>query len=342
MKSWLRRIALSILVVLVTVVAAGSIYELAGRRAARREFPPPGVLVDIGGRRIHLDCRGTGAPIVVLQSGLDVNGSTSWSTVHDSLAATARTCAYSRAGVMWSDRSPGPVTAKGIADDLHAALLEAGERPPFVMVGHSLGGPLVTTFTKYFPDEVAGLVFVDASHPDQVQKLAEFSPTLANPSLTRFKIGATFAWTGLTRFMTRGTQPMPGQATETARMVNAYTPYSVVANLEERVAFNAIVEDAGTFRQLGDRPLVVLTALLPMPASFLKRSKLNAAQGEEITRMWKALHEDEASWSTHSRHVLLPDASHYIQYRRPDAVIEAVKSVVGEVRAGRWSSRTPT
>lgn len=341
MKSWLRRIALATLAVLVIVVAAGTVYEFAGRRAARRDFPPPGVLVDIGGRLIQVDCRGSGAPIVVLQSGLDVNGSTSWSAVHDSLAATTRTCAYSRAGVIWSDRSPAPVTAKGIAEDLHAALGKAGERPPYVMVGHSLGGPYIMTYTKYYPDDVAGLVMVDASHPDQVQKLAAISTTLSNPSLTRFKLGATLAWTGLTRIMTRGTPPMPNQGSETARLVNAFTPYSLVGNLKERVAFNAILEDAGTFRQLGDRSLVVLTAMLPWPASFLERSKLTAAQGEEMTRVWKSLHDDEASWSTRSRHVLLPDASHYIQYRRPDAVIDAVRSVVSDVRAEAGNPSTP-
>jgi len=111
-------------------------------------FPLQGKLVDIGGRRIQLDCRGTGSPIVIFESGLDINGSLSWSAVHDEIAKTTRACAYSRAGIMWSDPKDGPQNAKTIAEDLHAALAAAGEKPPFVLVGHSLGGPYIMTYTN--------------------------------------------------------------------------------------------------------------------------------------------------------------------------------------------------
>ncbi|HJP59587.1 MAG TPA: hypothetical protein VJ865_06295, partial [Gemmatimonadaceae bacterium] len=103
MKKWLSRIGLAVVGIIALVVLTGAGYEVAGRRSAAREFPPPGKLVDIGGRRIQLDCRGSGTPIVVFESGLDMNGSLSWYSVHDSIAKQTRACAYSRAGVMWSD-----------------------------------------------------------------------------------------------------------------------------------------------------------------------------------------------------------------------------------------------
>jgi len=72
---------------------------------------------------------------------------------------------------MWSDSTDSPQSGDAIAEDLHAALTAAGEAPPYVLVGHSLGWPYAMTYTKKYEDQVAGLVFVDPSHPDQVQRM---------------------------------------------------------------------------------------------------------------------------------------------------------------------------
>lgn len=191
MKHWIRYISLSILGFVALATIGGSIYEMIGRRNAAQEFPPHGKMVDIGGRRIQLDCRGTGSPVVVFESGLDMNGSLSWSKVQDSIAETTRACSYSRAGIMWSDPRVGPQNGKTIAEDLHTVLALAGERPPYVLVGHSFGGPYIMTFAKYFGMDVAGMVFVDASHPDQVQRFKEL--TTKRPSLMLYRTGALLA-----------------------------------------------------------------------------------------------------------------------------------------------------
>lgn len=334
MKKWLRRIALSVAALLLAVVVAAVSYEWLGRRSAARDFPPTGALVDIGGRRIHLDCRGTGSPTVVLVSGLDINGALAWSAVHDSIATTARTCAYSRAGIMWSDPSPDPVTGKGVADDLHAALTTAGEHPPFVMVGHSLGGPYIMTYTKYYGDEVAGLVMVDASHPDQLQRMAAVAPAAANPEavLGPIKIASALSWAGVARLATSRTPRMPNQSEGAARAVSAYATHSLPGALKEMIALSAVFNEAGTLRQLGDRPLFVLTAMKPMTDAERATLELTPEKGREFKALWKAMHEEEASWSARSQHRVLDDAGHYIQYDRPDVVIAAVRSVVDSVR----------
>lgn len=334
MKKWLRRIALSVVALLLAVVVAGAGYEFLGRRSATRDFPPPGALVDIGGRRIHVDCRGAGSPTVVLVSGLDINGALAWSAVHDSLAATSRTCAYSRAGIMWSDPSPDPVTGKGVADDLHAALAKAGEKAPFVMVGHSLGGPYIMTYTKYYGDEVAGLVMVDASHPEQMQRMAKIAPAAGDPesALGPIKIASALSWAGVARLATSLTPRMPNQSEASARASSAYSTQSLPGALKEMMALGAIFDEAGTFRQLGDRPLYVLTAMRPLGAAELTALKLTPEKGKDFKALWKAMHDEEASWSTRSQHVSLDDASHYVQFDRPDVVIKAVRSVVDSVR----------
>src|SRR3954470_24004078 len=123
---WIRRAGLVLASLILVIALIGAGYEAIGRRRAANDFPVPGKLVDIGGRRIQIDCRGSGSPTVVLESGLDMLGSLSWAAVHDSVAKTTRVCAYSRAGIMWSDPSSLPFNSGNVARDLHAALRSAG------------------------------------------------------------------------------------------------------------------------------------------------------------------------------------------------------------------------
>ncbi len=212
MRKWLIRGSAAVLVLTLLVTIVGTVYEMTERSRAKRDFPVKGKLVDIGGRRIQLDCRGAGAPTVVFEAGLGIDGSLSWSTVHNEISKTTRACAYSRAGIMWSDPNDGPVSGRTVAEDLHATLDKAGEKPPFVLVGHSLGGPYITVFTKYFGADVAGLVFVDAAHPDQVQRFNTIG--MLPPSRVmefRNRIGAALNWTGGVRAVVASFKKMPNQ-----------------------------------------------------------------------------------------------------------------------------------
>jgi pimeloyl-ACP methyl ester carboxylesterase len=331
---WLKRIVLGFVGLVVLIIVGGAVYEQVARAQARHDFPPKGRLVDIGGRRMHLDCRGEGAPTVVLEAGLDSNGSLAWSAVHDKLAAVTRTCAYDRAGVMWSDPKKTPQNADAVADDLHATLAAARETGPFVMVGHSLGGPYLMSFTRKFGTEVAGVVFVDASHPDQAARFAAAGVPNPPPSdLPRILAGST--WLGWTRMIDM--PPQPNVPAWMAAAVKAYASTSMAAAVAENEAFTQSALQAGKLRDLGDRPLVVLTADKPTADETLATIGETRAQADAQTRAWRALQDDEATWSTHSRHQVVADASHYIQFDRPDVVIAAVEEVVAAVRAKRRS-----
>jgi len=153
------------------VAAVGTIgvvgQSLAAKRDARR-FPPPGRLVDVGGFRIHLQVQGDDrvGPTVVLEAGLG-SFSPNWYWVQRALAPHVRVVSYDRAGLGWSDPSPAPRDAATMAVELHAALHAAGIRGPYVLAGHSFGGLVVRAFADAYRPETAGLVLVDASHPDQ-------------------------------------------------------------------------------------------------------------------------------------------------------------------------------
>lgn len=332
MRRWVNRVALGATGLLAIVVVSGASFEAVMRRRAARDYPPPGRLVDVGGRRLQIDCRGSGSPTVVLESGLDYLGSLSWAAVHDSLARTTRVCAYSRAGVLWSDPAPAPFEPGQVARDLHAALTGSGERAPWVMVGHSLGGPYVMLFTSRYGPEVAGLVFVDASHPAQFARLRDATGKSMQPPTIELAIGSALAWTGIVRLASGGDAPptWPAVADIVSR---AYLPISIEALRRETVAIGATLDAAGRVRSLGDRPLVVLTATAKLSPATLAAEGITEAQGDRLQAVKEALQADQATWSLAGRQERVPNASHYIQFDRPDVVIGAVRDVVARVRA---------
>lgn len=332
---WLKRIVLGLGLLIALVVLGGAAFEGLSRAAAARSFPPPGRLVDVGGgRRLQIDCRGTGSPVVVFEAGLDTLGALSWSRVHDAVAKTTRACAYSRAGIMWSDPASGPFDARSEAADLHNALAKAGEKPPFVMVGHSLGGPYLLTYTGLYGAEVAGLVFVDASHPDQVARLHNAIGRDIDQGAGLIKAADRLAWSGAVRlFAPEGTVGPPRAPAQTKRVAAAWQPQSIRGAVRESEALNGTLSIAGQSRGLGDRPLVVLTRTATAPPEALKAMRLTAADGAKLDAEWRAMQDDEATWSTHARHQIVSDASHYIQFDQPQVVIAAAADVVSQVRA---------
>src|SRR5215213_3235164 len=140
----------------------------------------PGALVDIGDRSLFLSCSGTGNPTVILESGLNDTAAV-WSAVQGEVARTTRVCSYDRANVPGGASDPSdPMAstprlrpASDLVADLHA-LLAAGAVPgPYVLVGHSVGGLLVRLYAATYPEEVVGVVLVDATHEDNWVRLEE-------------------------------------------------------------------------------------------------------------------------------------------------------------------------
>jgi pimeloyl-ACP methyl ester carboxylesterase len=232
---------------------------------------------------------------------------------------------------MWSDPNSAPQTGRVVADDLHALLAKSGERAPYVLVGHSLGGPYIMIYTKYYGPEVAGLVFVDASHPDQVNRVKPFTTQTLAKSLTMYRLGAALARVGLVRKMTAADSAPPEPA-PAVRATAAYASTSLPAMIEEADAFDQTLAEAGTFTQLGNRPVFVLTATRPKPKAELAMMKMTESQGKGYAAAWVQMQNEIASWSSRSQHELVPNASHYIQFDQPGVVTKAIRSVVDSVR----------
>jgi len=125
------------------------------------------VKIDAGGHRLNMLIGGQlsrSSPAVVLEAGFGGSGIAAWTPVHPEIAKFAQVVSYDRAGLSQSEPGPTPRSAKQIALELHTALRNAGINPPYVLVGHSLGGPLVRVFATMYAADVAGMVLVDPAH----------------------------------------------------------------------------------------------------------------------------------------------------------------------------------
>jgi pimeloyl-ACP methyl ester carboxylesterase len=124
---------------------------------------PPGRLIDIGGRKLHLECQGNGSPTVILEAGGDAY-SIDWTFVQPRVAQQTRVCSYDRAGLGWSDAGPADDTVEQTVADLHTLLKVAQEKPPYILVGASVGGAFIQAYQYVYPREVAALVFSNSSN----------------------------------------------------------------------------------------------------------------------------------------------------------------------------------
>jgi pimeloyl-ACP methyl ester carboxylesterase len=325
---------------IICCISLGMFFEQKARLQALIDFPPRGELVDIGDRKIHLDCRGNGSPIIIFESGFDTSGSISWSRVHNKLSETTRTCAYDRAGMMWSESRSNPETqlGKAIAEDLNKTLLFAGEKPPYVLVGHSFGGPYITIFTKYFQSSVAGLVFIDTSHPDQIEIFKEFEePLLRQLSyIVMDFFEPIWSFVGLTRyFATLNNDRLVNQSITDEQAIDAFSPASGLALTQESHAYEQSLKEASSFRDFGDIPLYVIGAISnyeKMSDDELTQQGLNRKQVPDLIDKDRFTHKDQASWSTNSELRVIYNADHYVQFEKPDIVVEAILSVVQKAR----------
>ncbi|WP_438970208.1 alpha/beta fold hydrolase [Methylophaga sp.] len=135
------------------------------------DFPPvPGKRYDVGGYSIHMLCKGVGEPTVLIDAGLG-DDSTDWFDIQNKSSVQTRTCVFDRPGYGWSDAGPQPRNSLIISDEISKLLQKAKIVGPFVLVGHSFGGYNMRVFASKHPNQIAGMVLVDASHESQYDKL---------------------------------------------------------------------------------------------------------------------------------------------------------------------------
>jgi pimeloyl-ACP methyl ester carboxylesterase len=325
----LKNLLCSRIVVVALAVAIGVGVAASGPRAVAQPVTAEGDtagfagLVEIGGgRRLYLECRGTGGPTVVLEAGYR-SPATVWTDdlvqpemprtmVFQGISRFTRVCLYERPGVLAlledglhtsrSDAVPQPRTAESVVADLHAMLRAAMVPGPYVLVGHSLGGMFVRLYAATYPDEVVGLVEVDAWY--------EGLKDLLSPA----------DWEAYVR-------------------LNSTVPVELAGNPEfealgfayETIDFAAA--SATMTRAAEARPL------RPMPVAILAHGEpfgLNEEQlgfsPDALEVAWRAAQEQLATLTPTAHFVVAKESAHYVQLQQPDLVIDTVHKVVDAVR----------
>jgi pimeloyl-ACP methyl ester carboxylesterase len=254
----IRRVLFWSLGALLAALAIGAIYQaIATEIDQRAAFPGPGKMVNVGEHRLHMNCVGQGSPTVVLDAGWGYT-SVEWSAwVQPEAAKHTRVCAYDRAGMGWSEPEPGPSNAAQTADELHALLQEADEEGPYVLVGHSLAGLYSRIYADRYPGDVAGIVLVDSTHPDQF----EGSESALMLNRAAGVLGPPVARAGIPRvFKLYPSHPeLPPLQREQSLTLYYTTPHQV-ATFEEMGTIPESLEKARGTGTLGERPLVVVSA----------------------------------------------------------------------------------
>jgi|SRR5688572_5225015 len=329
-RPWVRMVRLLRWVAALGVVAGAGLW-IAGRvaqSALRKDNPPPGLLVDVGGYRLHLNCVGTGAPTVILDAGL-MDFSTMWARVQPPVSHFTRACAYDRAGLGWSDPSPKPRTSEIMLGELRALLLAAGIEPPYVLVGHSFGGMNMRLFARRHPRDVVGLVMVDAAHEDQLLRIPELA--VAGKALSnQFRSLGAVRSLGLLA-LAPGAIPdrgLPPVAARQYRTILAATPYFHSASVElDAMEDNFDQAHAARERELGETPMVVITRGRPNPLPSMPPAGVERLESE-----WREMQLRLAALSAQSTHLFAADSGHDIHLQQADLVVEAIRTVVNRAR----------
>ena len=325
--------------VLLLVLLLGWVWLFGAKAKARlaAKYPAPGKLVDVGGYRLHINCQGQGGPTVVMESG---NGdfSLSWARVQCEVAGFTRVCTYDRAGLGWSERSPQPRTAHNLVEDLHTLLARSGVELPYVLVGHSLGGPLVRLYAHEHPDQVAGMVLVDAAHeeeflraPEAIKRLQPKSVKMMNGILRLMQAAiATGVFALAPRLYPRqALSTVPEEARETYRGVTSADAKCVATIREEYSTYEdhfAAVR-AAHITSLGDIPLIVLSQ-----GKTQQIPGLSAEVSREFEQIGQQMHVELAAQSSRGKRIVAEQSGHYIHIDQPELVIEAIREVVEAAR----------
>lgn len=341
-KRWLKRIVLAGFAIIVLLAAAGAIYNLVARSADARRFPQQGRSVPLGpafpGVSLNINCSGLGSPTVIFDTGLGVPA-VGWNFVQPQVAKFTRVCSYDRAGYGWSTPGPMPRTSAEIVKELHALLAAAGEKPPYILVGHSFAGLNIRLFNSAYPGEVAGMVLVDASHEDQDRKMpaeiVAYSKKTAGSAKWQAFIAPALIDLGIARLTSDVSNPsyLSKEFREELRYLQLQTKFLSATNSELAYFDTSGDEVRAAAGNLGDKPLVVLTAgKLPDASSLPPGFPMKAfADFENIWR--NDLQVREAHLSTRGRQIIVPDSDHMIPFERPDIVVSSIHDVFSAINA---------
>ncbi|HEY8586843.1 MAG TPA: alpha/beta hydrolase [Rhodanobacter sp.] len=292
-------------------------------------------LVDMDhGRRMNLYCRGSGSPVVVMDAGMG-DSTISWALVQPAIAKVTKACSFDRAGLGFSDAAKRPGTAINSSEDLHALLKAARVDPPYILVTHSMAGMYARVYADSYPDEVVGMVLVEPSHEDQSvrgwaigapDQKAKWDAWLQqrHTCIDDAKKGLVSGTPAYARCV-GDADPRLSLAINQAQSRYASTVRWQTALLSEQqnVFYTSADQVRATRKNFGDIPILVLTH-----SPYKKSNDETQGERDRRTLLWEDLHLQIAAMSSRGVNEIVPSTGHFIQYDRPQVVIDAVNQAL--------------
>ena len=331
---WGLRILLAGIVLLVILLGVGFTSQVKSTAADFQQIPAPGQLVDVGGHRMHVFCQGEGNPTVIVDTGLG-DFSVSWSQVQLEVARFSRICMYDRAGYGWSDPSPARRTAQPIALELHTLLDKSSIEGPYILVGHSLGGLDVRMYASLYPEEVVGMVLVDAMHEDVLTRFPTERAQMDQQQMATWGVMKLMAQFGILRVMGESAseqslpayiKQLPADQQQVYMTLLSHPSYFQAAQGEMQLIGESC-KQVSEIGDLGELPLVVLTA---EKSQDIEALRVRPVVYEQTQIVWQTLQKELVSLSTNSTHVMAEGSGHFVHLDRPDLVIAAIRQLIDQ------------
>jgi pimeloyl-ACP methyl ester carboxylesterase len=330
---WGLRVIGVLFALLVVLFLAAFIVEKVSLAQLPEKYPPPGEMVVVGPYSLHLYCTGdaTAKPVVVVSPGSGGNV-VDWALVQPEVAKFARICAYDRFGSGWSIGDPKGQTYQEEANDLHMLLQNAGVEGPYVLVGHSYGGAVMQVYASLYPQDVVGIVQVDAVTRGMDSRYPE--KFLQNLQINRQVISA-FSTPGLFRLMNWFGMSTTVPAFEKLPSDLREIAYALAYN--SRMGVNMKAEQAT--RQERDEQFMSAEPLPDVPMIVIVRDMADPIQGsvdEETTQQteqaWREAQIELAAQVTDGTLIVAEGSGHFIPLEKPEVVVDALRTIVEQVR----------
>ena len=311
-----------LLVLVVVLLILGFIYEQYSRYNAKNSFVDNGTYVEVNGHKMHYQKVGEGKPTVIFESGLDFTGHLSWRKVQDEVSKFAMTISYDRAGILRSEKSDKARTCENMAEELHLLLEKIEVKEPYILVAHSLGGLIARCYAKKYTHTLSGIVFVDASHPDQISKAPQMiKAQMKSGGLPSDWVISLAFDTGFFRWVIDKTTDEFYKDRDDIKAIkseiNAYLIKSYQGSMREMKMLEDIMNEAKGVSFV-DIPFTVLTATQNGKKEF----------DRVFFEFFSRLQEESLSLSTQSKHISV-DSGHFIQLEKPDVVVGTIREMVG-------------
>jgi pimeloyl-ACP methyl ester carboxylesterase len=321
----MKRALLVTVLAIVSIAMLGASYQAAATWMDARRYPPPGQLVDVGGYQVHIYCVGQGSPAVILDAA-NMGTVSNWAWIQPELAKDTRTCAYDRADLGWSDLSQQPNDTIKNTEMLHTLLDNVGVPAPYVLVGHSFGGLYVSMYAEKYPDEVAGVVFIEGTLPDGLSRLGKPDVMPNAPDVGMIDAAPVISRLGVLRLMGfPATDPdLPERQRGELQAYLASTKWAESIKRQYHLFPTSLAQVRVLFAagSLGGIPVAVILG----------------SDGDGGIVEWQELFAQQAELSTNHMMVIVDGANHVSLVDRQEYALQtsaAILSVIDAARSGQ-------